>query len=139
MFNPAFTSMPIIWFGTMDFEHPKEKLMSDPKLYKYGIRELHFNNRIFVKWVMYAFGQSALIMAFSFLSIVRGSQNQEGKYGGLTDAGDFVFACAVFVANTKVLVSTYEINFGIIFSVLWCSGLYVAAYAAISYTSIYED
>lgn len=106
-FNPVFTSMPIIWFGTMDFEHTKEKLMSDPKLYKYGLRNLHFNTKIFLKWVLYAFGQGLLIMVFSFFSIVRGSQNQEGKYGGLADAGDFVFACIVFVANTKVLVSTY--------------------------------
>ena len=70
-FNPVFTSMPIVWFSTMDFEHSKEKLMSDPKLYKYGLRNLHFNTRIFVKWVLYAFGQSLLILIFSFYSIVQ--------------------------------------------------------------------
>ena len=43
MFNPMFTSVPIVWFSVMDFEHTKETLLSDPRLYKYGIRNLHFN------------------------------------------------------------------------------------------------
>lgn len=30
MFNPVFTSLPIVWFATQDFEHTKEKLNSDP-------------------------------------------------------------------------------------------------------------
>ena len=104
-FNVFFTALPIIWFSTMDFEHTKEKLMSDPKLYKYGLRNLHFNTKIFMKWVVYGFWQSLLILIFSFYSIVKGSQNFNGKYGGLADAGDFVFACVVIVANIKVLVS----------------------------------
>ena len=74
-FNPAFTSLPIIWFSTMDLEHTKEKLMSDPKLYKYGLRNLHFNIRIFLKWILYGFWQSSLILVFSFYSIVKDSQN----------------------------------------------------------------
>ena len=55
MFNPVFTSLPVIWFSTMDFEHSKEKLLSDPKLYKYGIRNLHFNGKIFARWISYGF------------------------------------------------------------------------------------
>ena len=39
----------------MDFEHPKSVLMSEPDLYKYGIRDLHFNSKIFARWVVDAF------------------------------------------------------------------------------------
>ncbi len=118
----------------MDFEHSKEKLMSDPKLYKYVLRNLHFNAKLFMKWVIYGFWQSLLILIFSFFSIVKGSQNFNGKYGGLADAGDFVFACVVIVSNIKVLVSANEIGFGIIFVVFFSIGLYLATYAVISFT-----
>jgi len=74
-FNPVFTSMPIVWLSTMDLEWSKERLMSDPKLYKYGLRNLHFNYRIFLKWIFYGFWQSCLILVFSFYSIVKDSQN----------------------------------------------------------------
>lgn len=69
MFNPVFTSLPIVWFATQDFEHTKEKLNSDPQLYKYGIRNLHFNKKIFLRWIFYGFAQSFLITIFSLRSI----------------------------------------------------------------------
>jgi len=53
----------------MDFEHPKEKLLSDPRLYKYGIRNLHFNVKIFLREIAYAFSQSFLITFFTLESI----------------------------------------------------------------------
>ena len=37
-FNTFFTSLPILWFGTFDFEYPKEILQSKPMLYKIGIQ-----------------------------------------------------------------------------------------------------
>ncbi len=131
-FNPVFTSLPIIWFSTMDLEWSKERLMNDPKLYKYGLRNLHFNIRIFLRWIFYGFWQSCLILVFSFYSIVQASQNYQGKFGGMANAGDFVFACVVIVANVKVLVSSYQIGLGIIFVVFFSIAMYVAAYAIIS-------
>ena len=55
MFNPLFTSLPIVWWATNDLEHPKELLLTNPSLYKYGIRNLHFNKKIFLRWLFYAF------------------------------------------------------------------------------------
>jgi len=106
--------------------------MNDPKLYKYGLRNLHFNIRIFLRWIFYGFWQSCLILVFSFYSIVQASQNYQGKFGGMANAGDFVFACVVIVANVKVLVSSYQIGLGIIFVVFFSIAMYVAAYAIIS-------
>ena len=69
MFNPLFTSIPIVWFSTMDFEHPKEKLLNTPALYKYGIRNLHFNAKIFLREILYGFSQSFIITYFSVHAI----------------------------------------------------------------------
>ena len=69
MFNPMFTSVPIVWFSVMDFEHTKEALLSDPRLYKYGMRNLHFNYFKFIREITYAFGQSLLISWFTLQSI----------------------------------------------------------------------
>ena len=132
MFNPVFTSVPIVWFSTMDFEHSKEKLLSDPSLYKYGMRNLHFNTRIFLRWVFYGFWQSFLILTFTLLSIARQSASIHGKYGGYVDAGDFTFACIVVVANVKILVSAYEVSIGVIGTVLLSISLYVAGHAFVS-------
>ena len=54
-YNPVFTALPIIWYSTMDTEYPKSKLLSEPEEYKYGIRNLHFNSKIFSRWVFDAF------------------------------------------------------------------------------------
>ena len=72
-FNVVFTSCPIIWFATMDYEHPKEKLLTEPKLYKYGIRNLHFNFKIFIREVGYAFFQALTVSLFSFYAVTKAS------------------------------------------------------------------
>ena len=123
MFNPLFTSIPIIWFSVMDFEHPKEKLLSSPQLYKYGIRNLHFNVKIFFREIFYGFAQSFAITFFSLYSIATdGSKN--GKIGGYADAGAFIFCVIVIVANVKILVSVYTISFGIIAVIIFSIAAY---------------
>jgi len=39
----------------MDFEHEKKELMSDPSLYKYGMRNLLFNYKILAREIFYGF------------------------------------------------------------------------------------
>jgi len=113
-FNPFFTSLPIVWISTMDFEHPKAKLLSEPALYKYGIRNLLFNYKIFAREIFYGFGQALLISVFSLYAFSIGSQSVDGKYGGYTEAGDFIFICLVILVNTRVLVSSHTIDWGLI-------------------------
>ena len=117
MFNPAFTSIPIVWYATMDFEHPKEKLLNTPSLYKYGIRNLHFNNKIFLREILHAFLQSLFITWFS-LHTLTNDVNSEGKSGSYADTGAFIFCCMVVVANFKVLVSVYTLSIFIFLTVI---------------------
>jgi len=43
-FNVFFTGFPIGWFSVMDYEHSKEKLLSDPGLYRIGLKNYCFNS-----------------------------------------------------------------------------------------------
>ena len=107
MFNPVFTAFPIIWYATMDFEHSKETLLNSPHLYKYGMRNLHFNYKIFLRELFYAFWQALAICIFSFYTISAGSQSRHGMFGGYAESGDFIFGVVVFVANIKVLTASH--------------------------------
>ena len=49
----------------MDFQHPKEKLLSDPILYKGGMFNIHFNKATFLRWVTIAFLQSWILVVVS--------------------------------------------------------------------------
>ena len=39
----------------MDFQHSKEKLMAEPDLYKGGLINIHFNTKVFAKWLFISF------------------------------------------------------------------------------------
>lgn len=113
MFNPLFTSVPIVWLSVMDFEHTKDRLLSDPKLYKYGMRNLHFNVKIFAREIFYAFSISFFVTYFAMESFASDG-NQDGMSGGYADTGAYIFCVIVMIANIKVLVSVFTIGVGII-------------------------
>ena len=55
LFNLCFTSLPIIWFATCDFEYPKHVIIKRPRLYRIGIENVYFNKSVFWRWIFYAF------------------------------------------------------------------------------------
>ena len=64
-FNTVFTTTPIIWFATMDFEHTKEQLYTMPDLYKGGLINVHFNFMTFLRWIFFAFMQAFILIIVS--------------------------------------------------------------------------
>ena len=46
--------MPVCWFCTFDWQYTKEKLLSDPYLYRIGLKNQCFNSFIFWRWYLYA-------------------------------------------------------------------------------------
>ena len=124
-YNTVFSSLPVIWFATNDFEHTKARLLSDPQLYKPGPRQLHLNFKIYLREIFYAFGQAFIIIWFSFSAMNQNSSNTRGFYASMVDAGDFVMCCAVLVANVKILVAAYTIGFGITLTVFLSVAGYV--------------
>ena len=131
MFNPLFTSVPIVWLSVMDFEHTREKLLSDPKLYKYGIRNLHFNVKIFAREIFYAFSISFFVTYFA-LETFKKDSNENGQTGGYADTGAYIFCVIVMIANIKVLVSVFTIGAGIIFVILFSIAAYIAMQLLVS-------
>ena len=138
-FNTFFTALPVIWFATNDFEHSKQTLLTKPELYKYGPRQLHLNKRIYFREIIYGFIQAILILYFSFFSMTNYTKNFKGFYGSLVDAGDFVFTCAVFVANVKILVASNQIGVGILLNVILSILAFVLAAYMISETGMFIE
>ena len=54
LFNLCYTSLPIIWFATFDYEYPKQVLMRRPRLYRIGLQNIYFNSTAFWRWILYA-------------------------------------------------------------------------------------
>jgi len=77
-YNVVFTAFPVIWYATMDLEYEKVDLMTKPDLYKYGIRNLHFNIKVFIKWIADAFWQSFLILMFAYFVVAHDTVNRKG-------------------------------------------------------------
>lgn len=42
-YNIVLTASPVIWFGCFDLEYTKESFMSNPQLYKIGLKNYCFN------------------------------------------------------------------------------------------------
>ena len=52
-FNTFYTSVPILFYATFDYEYPKEILAQRPRLYRIGLEDLHFNKWVFWRWAFY--------------------------------------------------------------------------------------
>lgn len=113
--------------------------MSNPIQYKYGIRDLHFNKRLYVKEIFSALCEGAAMVFFTFYSLCYNSANQEGKFGSLADGGDFIFAVVVFLPSVKILVDSYQIGWGIIITVSGSVIVYMACHATISESAFLRD
>ena len=53
-YNVVFTSIPVIWFTTLDKEYEKDVLLRRPRLYRIGIENVYFNKWVFWRWFAYA-------------------------------------------------------------------------------------
>ena len=138
-FNPFFTSLPIIWLSTMDFEHPKEKLLNEPKLYKYGLRNLLFNYKIFAREIIYGFGQAMVLTFFSLYYFTLGSSTADGKFAGYSESGDFIFLCLVIIANSRVLAQANEIAWGLIILYVGSILFYFLSAVVVAEIFTYDD
>ena len=77
-YNTVFTSWPVIWFATNDFEFSKKILLKRPKLYWIGINDVYFNKWVFWRWFFYGMGQSTLIMFVSYYTVAGLSPTMNG-------------------------------------------------------------
>lgn len=78
-FNTVFTTVPIIWFSTMDYQYSKDILLFDPNHYKGGLYNVHFNKQTFIRWLIFAFVQSWVLVYITTRELRLQSKAIDGK------------------------------------------------------------
>jgi magnesium-transporting ATPase (P-type) len=68
-YNVLYTQLPMTWFAIFDWEHKKEVLMANPKLYKIGLEDVYFNGWVFWRWWFYALWQGTVLMTLVFYTL----------------------------------------------------------------------
>lgn len=107
-YNVLFTGLPVVWYCTFDFEHTKEKFMSEPLLYKIGLRNYCFNKFQFFRWYFYGVWQCALILFLTFRTFEETSDTYRNNYvsGSLILDGNFMLMTFVYLVTVKIFIST---------------------------------
>lgn len=95
-----------MWFAIFDWEHDKETFLTEPIHYRIGLDDVYFNKWVFWRWFFYAVWQGVVLMLISFFTLDTSMEN-DGKMGGITLDGNFVFAAIVIIVNVKVLISSF--------------------------------
>ena len=78
-----------------------------------------------------------LIIVFSYWTIAYFTENPWGQYGGLVDAGDYVFSLTVLLVNMKILLASYQIGWGILVVVFGSIAVYFLCFAIVSETQLF--
>lgn len=102
-FNLIFTSWPIIVYSTWDQEHPKEIMVKNPQLYKAGINNEYFSTKVFFKWTMIGFIQSAVILLVTMFSIEFVEDIWHGQTTDIWTMGMMVYGAVVFNVNNQLM------------------------------------
>lgn len=107
-FNVFFTGAAVIWYSTFDWEHTKEKLLSDPFLYKIGLKNYCFNKFIFFRWYFYAVWQSALIVFLTLKTLEQSNDSYKGNAisGSMMLDSTFMIQAIVILVTVKITIST---------------------------------
>jgi magnesium-transporting ATPase (P-type) len=113
-YNLCFTALPIVWFAVYDWEHSKEALLANPKLYKIGLNDVYFNKWVFWRWFATAVAQGIAILIITF-DTLETDYGQDAGTGGIWLDGTAVFTTMVFLANLKVILRSYEWTFWMFF------------------------
>lgn len=109
-FNLIYTSWPIILYACYDYEHPKKTLLDNPILYREGIRNEHFNIKVFSQWLFFTLLQSVLLLVVTF-SAMRFAPDVLGGGGKTPDiwlVGTLLYGGIVAVVNCKVLQDSHS-------------------------------
>ena len=104
-YNVLFTSVPVIALGVLDQDIPAAAAELRPEVYRLGLRNRHFNDRIFWGWIAGCLWEAAAIFITSF-AIVSGGGRQ-GTDLGMWQFGALVFTQVVIVANLRLAFHQY--------------------------------
>jgi len=138
MYNLIFTAMPIIWYAVFDWEHQKEDLLKNPRYYTIGLNDVFFNINAFWRWFVYAVWQGILLVLI-VLSTFNYAILDYGQTTGLTLQTTFIFYAVVIVVSVKVVISSFEFTFWMIFLMFLSILAWYLSYMLFSFAIMSSD
>lgn len=100
------------------------------------MEDIFFDKSTFWRWFFYACWQGTVLMFLSFYTL---DGNSDGimQMGELEIDGQFVFAALVIIVNVKVLISSYQYTFWLLFWVLGSIFSFFPVFWAVCYFGNY--
>jgi len=118
-YNIFFTSLPIVVYAL--FDRPVVDLTdleNDPSSYCYGQQKKYFSLSVFLRWLLAAFLQAALLTGIA-LCVLSGRRGPDGiPPFGLWATGSVIFAWVVLGVNLTILTRCKAIFFLTIISIV---------------------
>jgi magnesium-transporting ATPase (P-type) len=97
-----------MWYALFDEEHVKEELLSNPRHFKIGLKNLSFGKYRFWRWIFYGTCQTLMLQIIVFHSLEGADcyYDVEGQPSSLWVTGTHIYGMVVIIANIKVWNST---------------------------------
>jgi magnesium-transporting ATPase (P-type) len=106
LYNVAFTAVPIIVLGVLDQDVPRGMAELQPEVYALGLRNRHFNDRIFWGWMVSTVWEAAIIFGTSYVACQ--DLGTKGVDVGMWELGALVFTQVVVCANLRLALHQYR-------------------------------
>jgi phospholipid-transporting ATPase len=129
LYNILFTAWPVGWFAIYDRETSFKNMLKNNLPYKNGMKNLHFNAKMIIKYYLYACGISFAI--FYINAYVLSFSN--AYYKNDIDLDINILAAAIYtsvviVVNTKLFFDTNIHNWYSFFLIIFSIGSYFACF-----------
>ena len=99
----------MFYWGVMDTQHPKQKLLDEPSLYRVGIEGRLFNTKVFWSWNLYALYQAALVLYIGMV-FTQDSPTPSGRTYSFWAGGHICYLMCVILANFVLLRETHLVT-----------------------------
>jgi len=135
VYNIAFTSLPILAFGTLDQDISAAYSLKFPQLYADGRQKQFFSARIFWGYIAEATITSIVIVFFAIGSF---SLNMEidGKGLFIWDLGTAVMFAVVLIVNLRLMYEAKSYNWIFVFTTALCTLSFFVIFKIFSVTGL---
>nr|CCA23888.1 phospholipidtransporting ATPase putative [Albugo laibachii Nc14] len=135
-YNVFFTALPILAFAIFDHDVPREIATEFPALYDPAIRQREmFTNKLFWKWMLYAFIDSILVVLVTFIAAYGMDASGNTVILIHLQSIGWTILCVAVNARFCLLVHTWDI-FEVLAMIITIISVYLVQYIvdAISWT-----
>ncbi|KAL6053235.1 P-type phospholipid transporter, variant 2 [Balamuthia mandrillaris] len=108
MYNILFTFVPVLIIGLFDKDVHERMALQFPQLYSEGRRNIHFNIKVFLGWLINSIYHSLLIFIITVVMYWEngGAMTWVGQSQGLYSMGVLMYTAVVLVVTGKLALET---------------------------------